>query len=244
MSTRREELTGWEVGHLLADPTRRVVFEAVRRAGTPQNRDEVSRVAGVNRRLAAFHLDRLAEAGLLLTDYARPPGRRAGPGAGRPAKRYVAAPIEFDLSVPPRHYDRVGRLLARAITESPRDAEAAARAMAYADGKRIGALRRASGRRSAARKRADLLDALVDLGYEPGSVADPAVRLCNCPFRSVADVAPDLVCGMNHELVRGLLDGLDLDPADAVLDPAPPQCCVTISAGEGARATRRQRAHH
>lgn len=219
----------WDVAHVLAEPNRRAVFEAVRQARAPVTRDEVAEATGLNRRLTTFHLDRLAAAGLLDTDYARPPGRLGGPGAGRPSKRYVAAALSLDLTLPPRHYEFAARLLAQAISTAPRNAEAAARTAAYEEGKRVGALRRPPSRAGASQARAATVQALVDLGYEPGAESADAVRLRNCPFRAVAEVAPDLVCGMNHDLVCGLLDGLGLDPARATLAPDPPNCCVTVA---------------
>lgn len=226
--------SSWEVAQVLAEPNRRMVFDAVRQARSPMTRDEVAKATGLNRRLTTFHLDRLAEAGLLDTDYARPPGRLGGPGAGRPSKRYVAATLQLDLSVPPRHYDFAARLLAQAIDAAPADAAAAARSVAHEEGRRAGALRRPSGSRAGARQvRAAALGALVDLGYEPGEETAQRVRLRNCPFHAVADVAPDLVCGMNHQLVCGLLEGLGLDPARAALSPDPPNCCVTVAIPRG-----------
>src|SRR5438046_1196132 len=70
--------SGWDALHLLAEPTRRRVYEAVRAADEPITRDGVAEAVGIGRRLAAFHLDLLADAGLLDVDYARPPGRRRG----------------------------------------------------------------------------------------------------------------------------------------------------------------------
>jgi predicted ArsR family transcriptional regulator len=219
----------WVLADVLSEPTRRAIFDAVRQARGPLTRDEVAAVTGVNRRLAAFHLDRLADAGLLVTDYARPPGRRPGPGAGRPAKRYAAAVVELDLSVPPRHYDVAARLLAKAITASPTDAVAGALEVARDEGQRIGAARRPPGRVSARRSREVVTSALTQLGYEPGPESADRLRLRNCPFHTVADVAPELVCGMNCELVAGLLEGLGLDAARASLDPDPPNCCVSVA---------------
>src|SRR5947208_266429 len=56
-----------EIGRvaLLHEPTRRLLYEYVRSRGRPVGRDEAAGAAGVSRSLAAFHLDRLAEAGLL-----------------------------------------------------------------------------------------------------------------------------------------------------------------------------------
>src|SRR5687768_1454271 len=107
------------VGALAAldDPARRAMFDLVARSGTAVSRDAAAEALGVSRRVAAFHLDRLAEQGLLAVEYRRPPGR-TGPGAGRPAKLYRRAEGEVAVSVPERHYDVVGGLLAAAVSES------------------------------------------------------------------------------------------------------------------------------
>src|SRR5829696_1625431 len=98
----------------LDDPTRRAVFDLVARAATAVSRDAAAEALGVSRRVAAFHLDRLAEQGLLIVEYRRPPGR-SGPGAGRPTKLYRRAEDEVGVSVPERHYDLAGELLAAAV---------------------------------------------------------------------------------------------------------------------------------
>jgi predicted ArsR family transcriptional regulator len=229
MSTPIASPAPWDVAQVLAEPTRRTIFDAVRRARRALTRDEVSEETGINRRLTVFHLDRLAEAGLLSTDYARPDGRAGGPGAGRPAKRYLAGDIELDLTLPPRHYELATRVLARAITEAPTNAVAGSLRSANDEGLRVGALRRPVGRPSAKRQRAAVTDALTDLGYEPTPEDSQRLRLRNCPFRSAAAVAPELVCGMNHALVGGLVEGLGLDRTRVVLDPAPPNCCLTVA---------------
>ena len=60
----------------LTDPTRRAVYEVVASAGpAPVSRDDVVAALGVGRTLAAFHLDKLVEAGLLEASYARRTGR-------------------------------------------------------------------------------------------------------------------------------------------------------------------------
>src|SRR3954469_14292540 len=114
--------------HLLAEPTRRRVYDAVRAADGPQTRDDIANATGINRRLVTFHLDLLAGGGLLDVDYARPPGR-GGPGAGRPAKRYRPAPVDIELRVPARRYDLAARILARAVAESTSGGDARERAM-------------------------------------------------------------------------------------------------------------------
>src|SRR3954471_15269157 len=130
--------SGWDTVHLLSEPTRRRIYATVREAESPLTREAVAATAGVSRRLAAFHLDALATAGLLSVDYARPPGR-TGPGAGRPAKRYAAVDTDVSVSVPARRYDIAARVLARAIVEADGDdAGETAMRVARDEGERIG----------------------------------------------------------------------------------------------------------
>src|SRR3954469_6882922 len=210
--------------HLLAEPTRRRVYDAVRAADGPQTRDDIANATGINRRLVTFHLDLLADGGLLDVDYARPPGR-SGPGAGRPAKRYRPAPVDIELRVPARRYDLAARILARAVAESTSGGDARERAMqaAHEEGEQIGRLRRPAGRLSAAATLDTAEHVLGDLGFEPARSDDRCVRLRNCPFRAIVDVAPALVCGVNDELVTGLLAGLGGHRSvTAALDGTPP----------------------
>jgi len=220
----------WEAMSLLAEPTRRRVYDAVRSAAEPVTREAVADATGIAVRLAAFHLDRLAEAGLVTVDYARPPGRR-GPGAGRPAKRYTAAEVDLELAVPPRRYNLVARILAAAIALQPKSADDSALEVARNEGRRAGELRRARRRPRGRHAVAAAQETLEALGYEPVEDPQSKVRLRNCPFHDVVDVAPGLICGLNQELVAGVLEGLGVDSeCVARLDGAAPDCCVTVNA--------------
>src|ERR1700745_3761288 len=72
---------------VLDDPVRRRLYDYVSSQGDGVSRSEAAQATGIGRTLAAFHLDRLATAGLVEVIFARPAGR-SGPGAGRPAKLY------------------------------------------------------------------------------------------------------------------------------------------------------------
>src|SRR5512138_1648107 len=99
----------------LADETRRAAYRAViEHGGEPVGREEVAAALEVGRTLAAFHLDKLVDAGLLEVSFARRTAR-TGPGAGRTAKLYRATAQEHAVSVPPRAYRTAARLLAEAI---------------------------------------------------------------------------------------------------------------------------------
>ena len=102
----------------LAEPTRRRVYDHVARQSGAVDRDEVAAAVGLPRTTAAFHLDRLAQCGLLEVHFARRSGR-TGPGAGRPSKLYRRADGAVEVSVPERHYDLAGELLAGVLTQLP-----------------------------------------------------------------------------------------------------------------------------
>src|SRR5439155_17066178 len=100
-------------------------------------RDQAARALGVSRALAAFHLDKLADAALLEVAYRRLSGR-AGPGAGRPNKLYRRSSRQIDLTLPARRYELAGRLLATAMSEAGPAATTALERAAEAWGRRMG----------------------------------------------------------------------------------------------------------
>ncbi|MEU4534719.1 transcriptional regulator [Streptosporangium sp. NPDC023825] len=198
---------------VLHDPVRRAVYDYVASRGQDVGRNEAAEAVGVQRTLAAFHLDRLVEAGLLEAGFRRLT-ERTGPGSGRPAKVYRRAPGEWQVSVPARDYRTLALVLAEAVELLGGDERAEQAA-------------RRAGARSAG-KGEDLAGVLRRRGYEPYE-EDGRVRLRNCPFHVPAEEHPLLVCSVNLELCRGLLDALGQDASTASLDPRPGECCVAFS---------------
>jgi predicted ArsR family transcriptional regulator len=214
---------------LLDEPARRALFEWVVGQGRPVGRDEAAAGTGVSRALAAFHLDRLAAAGLLTTEYRRLSGR-TGPGAGRPAKLYARAERDVRVSLPERRYDIAADIMADALEATSEDGPPEPlRAAAHRMGEELGsAAKAAAGRRpSRTARRAALVDTLAERGYEPRELHG-TVRLQNCPFHALVDDHRDLVCGMNLALAEGILDGLGDEKAHARLDRQPGLCCVAF----------------
>ncbi|MGH7569550.1 MAG: helix-turn-helix domain-containing protein, partial [Gemmatimonadales bacterium] len=99
---------------VLADPVRRALYFYVAEHREEVSRDQAARDVRIARPLAAFHLDKLVEHGLLAVSYRRLSKRR-GPGAGRPAKLYRRSGLQVDVSLPPRGYELAARLFARAL---------------------------------------------------------------------------------------------------------------------------------
>ena len=223
--------TDIEAVALLDEPARRALYEAVVRATEPLNRDEAAEHAGVSRALAAFHLDKLAAAGLLDVEYRRRSGR-TGPGAGRPSKLYRRGSRDVEVSLPDRQYEVPARILATALQRmsGPTSAEAL-RAAAHDVGEELGAsARRDSGPRPGRQRlRAALERTLEARGYQPTETASGEIRFRNCPFHALVPEHRDLVCHMNLAIAEGILDGVGDDRLDATFDPQPGQCCVAIS---------------
>lgn len=217
---------------VLQDPVRRSLYRYVAAQPGDVSRDEAAAAVSIQRQLAAFHLDKLVDAGLLDTSYRRLSGR-TGPGAGRPAKLYRRAPGERMVSVPPRKYDLAAELLADAVEEAgDRSARLALTDVARRFGRRLGEeIRgRLGARASRERRLAALSESLEAYGYEPRQEGR-SVHLSNCPFHMLAEAHRELVCGMNLTLVEGVVEGMQAGDLRPCLDPRPGECCVTVKAG-------------
>ena len=201
---------------VLDDPARQALYELVARSEQPMSRDEAARALGVTRRSAAFHLDRLAEAGLLAVQFRRLTGR-TGPGSGRPSKLYRRTPDEVAVSVPERRYELAGELMAAAIERALRTGEPVDEALAQVA---------VSTGRSIGEGATSLERALEENGFEPRRDSDGALSLGNCPFHRLAARHTEIVCRLNLELLRGVAQGVGEPDRVLVLDPGPHRCCV------------------
>jgi predicted ArsR family transcriptional regulator len=207
---------------VLDDPVRRRLYDYVTAQDHGVSRSEAAQAVGVQRTLAAFHLDRLAEAGLVEVTFRRPAGR-SGPGAGRPAKLYRRSAAEHQVSVPPRDYRSAAELLAEVVdvTGAEPELQRSARSRGAAAG-------RAARQQAPHIPEADLVvGALSAQGYQPYQEG-AGLRLRNCPFHVLASRYPPLICGMNLALLEGLLEGAAVTSLEARLDPRPEECCVTL----------------
>jgi predicted ArsR family transcriptional regulator len=216
----------------LGDPLRRALYRQVAERGVPVSRDDAAHAAGISRPLAAYHLDKLVHDGLLEARYQRRSDRR-GPGAGRPAKHYVRADRQIELSLPTRDYAALAELLAGAVEADPTGAaQAALNHAATTLGTELGdeAATLVAADPDPDQVLAALRQALAARGYEPYDDPDGTTRLRNCPFDRIAAHHRQLVCGANHAMLQALTEHLDSNPPiQAVLDPQPGRCCVTLT---------------
>jgi predicted ArsR family transcriptional regulator len=209
----------------LAEPLRRRLYQYVARSAGPVGREEAAEAVGVQVHTAKFHLDRMVDDGLLEAEYRRLTGR-SGPGAGRPAKLYRRAARELAVSLPPRHYDLLSEVLAAAAAASVEKrvpVDDVAPGVAREHGRALGSAHRAQ---SSGEPLEQVAAVLEEVGYEP-RVEDERLVLDNCPFDRIARDHTTLVCGLNLDLVTGVIDGLGCPRVDASLEPSPGRCCVS-----------------
>lgn len=200
----------------LHDPVRRSLLHLAGVSPQPLTREAAALALGLPRSTVAFHLDRLVDSGLLVVQYERVNGR-SGPGSGRPAKTYTRAPDELNVSIPQRHYDLMGDMLATAI-ETAADAGSALhalRAAAAAAGRRAG---------QTVGTFAQLLD---EFGYEPMTAGHTTV-LANCPFHRLARDHTAVVCAANHAFLCAVAEATGNNADTVLLEPTAGHCCVTI----------------
>ena len=217
----------------LDDDVRAALFEHVRDSLTPVTRESAANAVGISRKLAAFHLDRLVAAGLLEADIA--PASKVGraPKIYRVTRRAVA------VCVPEREHEMLAEILLDAVLDEREDERAvdAAARVARDRGVSVGRAGKRAGRIGAERALTTIADTLGRHGYQPLRDHD-LVRLRNCPFHPMATAEPDLVCGLNHAFIRGVIEGLDAPATvQAVLAPGQDACCVQIHTDRSSSGT-------
>jgi predicted ArsR family transcriptional regulator len=216
----------------LDDELRRGMYLFIRQSGRPVTRDEAAASVGISRKLAAFHLDKLVDAGVLRSRFESVGGVSK---VGRRPRVYEPADDDISISIPARQYDMLAEILLHAVlTEGAgeRASEAAIR-VARQRGERLGALARTElrpGRLGAERALTLAAGVLSQHGFEPVRASPADLTLRTCPFHRLAAQAPAMVCGINLAFLAGLVTGLRA-PLQAVPQPRPGQCCVALLAG-------------
>lgn len=221
----------------LSDPSRRRLYRFIRRSRGPVNREQAAAIVGISRKLAAFHLDKLVEVGLLRATHERVGHVRK---VGRTPKVYQPTQAVVRISIPAHQHDLLAGILLDAVMnqsadENPREA---ALRLAMQRGEKLGRVERAwvrPGRLGAERALTVAEGVLARYGFEPARDSPTEVRLRNCPFHPLTPKAPELVCAINRAFLAGFLHGLQASTVHAVLAPNPPECCVQLHACPGTR---------
>ncbi|GDY59954.1 hypothetical protein SVIO_105770 [Streptomyces violaceusniger] len=161
---------------VLSEDSRRRMFVFIRRAGRAVTRDEAAASVGISRKLAAFHLDKLVDAGLLHARYETPGGMRK---VGRRPKVYEPTDAQITVSIPERRHELLADLLLDAVLTEGADENAAQAAVRTAEqrGRRMGETARDETRpgRLGPERGLTVCERLLDeYGYEPVREAPPS----------------------------------------------------------------------
>lgn len=212
----------------LHDESRSRLYEFIRTQRRPVTREQAAEALGISRKLAAFHLDKLVEVGLLRTQVGTGEDEHR---VGRRPKVYEPSGVDVQVTVPDRRHDLLADILVEALGTAPADGRGAAVRIAHAHGLAIGAAHRRElrpGRLGAERALTVAESVLQGYGFEPSREAGTTVRLRNCPFQPIVQRSPALVCAISHAFISGLLAGLEAHTAEAVLAPRAGECCVEL----------------
>lgn len=190
----------------------------VRGSAVPVTADDAAAALEVHRSVARARLERLVGAGLLVTSFARRSGR-TGPGAGRPAKFYSAAPETRALEFPPRHLpDLVGRLLKEIPTAGREEALRRAGEDFGRDLARTAGLQPTT---SAEKGLEGVCAAVRALGFHAALESydgdTVVIRTPTCPLRPLVTERPEAALidrGMWSGLVESGLDGVHAESVE------------------------------
>ena len=213
----------WPAVAALLDQVRRALYDYVRRQDHPVSREEAASSQAISRGLAAFHLDKLVDVGLLQARTDQPGHRR---GRGRRPKVYEPIGDGLAFTIPQRRYELLGEILADAAADSPPQQQAVIMHQARRHGAELGAAAVADAELRGEPVSGDPVGALQALGFEP-ELVDSKVVLRNCPFHALVADHTALVCGMNRDLLAAAAHATRAGLA-ARLEPQPGRCCVVL----------------
>ena len=194
----------------VGDPGLRSALAFVRGAEHAVTADELAEHGGIHRNVARARLERLAGAGLLESAFAR---GRGGPGAGRPAKTYRAAPELAAIEFPDHHYEDLVGLLAEGRTDLHDVGAAFGRRLAKAAGL------------PQTRSLDDVCAGLRRLGFQAARDGDTIVTP-TCPLRPLVAAHPE-VAAIDEGMWTGLVGRRASCAVEGCLDPTAP-CRIQV----------------
>jgi len=208
----------------LTDPIRRALYHFAAHQPRSVSRDQAAAGVDIPRHTAKFHLDKLVDEGLLVTEFKRLSGR-SGPGAGRPAKLYRRARSEINVSLPRRRYDLASQVLADAVERALSGIPMPQALVEAADAGARVVIDSWPRNRGSELERMEAL--LARLGYEPRVDGD-ALAVRNCPYQQLSSEHADLVCPINRDFVEAAGRRLGCESLQVETVAPGTGCCVRV----------------
>lgn len=202
----------------LAGWTRVVLLTRLRGAGRPLDARELAETTGLHVSTVRFHLEVLARAGMVASEFEHRPQR------GRP--RQVWRAVAQSVVGPEGGYRMLAEVLAGYLETSTAKPGAVGEEIGEAWGMRLARSRGDDEAPGLAR----LVRIMSELGFSPEVVegtSETELRLHSCPFLAVATENPRLVCSAHLGLLRGALAETGVPLIATQLDPlVEPSLCV------------------
>jgi predicted ArsR family transcriptional regulator len=188
----------------LGDNTRYAIYLEIARSPRPLATGDIAETLGLHANTVRPHLERMREVGLLEVEV------DSRGSVGRPQHRYSLAPDAPSLGLEPPAFPTLARMLVDVVAAAqpdPGDVAEVGRARGRAAARAIdgGELPRTAARSCAAA----LVAELQALGYDPveeQTGTERVIAFTHCPYRELAAIAPELVCGLHRGIVEGFVE--------------------------------------
>jgi predicted ArsR family transcriptional regulator len=208
---------------VLAQPSRARLFRMLRELQRPAGTEELAELLGLHPNGVRVHLERLAEAGLIVRERERRP-------RGRPRDSWSIDPATGPVGDPPTAYADLSRWLVRDLATRivrPEDVEST--------GREIGRELAAECETGTPEER--MHQTLTKLGFRPRRSVEGGgelrYTLANCPYRDAVRQNQPVVCALHRGLTRGLLDGTSPNTKLTAFVPRDPDVAGCLIALQG-----------
>ena len=214
-------------------PTRTRVLALLQDAGGPMTASAVAGRLGLHTNTARFHLDALAEDGLVR----RHREERSTPG--RP--KVLFAPASAAPTVAHRSYRLLAEILSSMLSDRLPDPAAAAEEAGRSWGRYLSVKPPPFREPEEAEALGSLVEGLGRMGFDSHVVDEPGslrVEISHCPFLEIAEENQPVVCSVHLGLMRGVLEQTGAPVTAESLRPlVEPSRCIADLARAGHDAT-------
>ena len=190
-----------QVFKALGDNTRYAIYLELARAEMPRSTSEIADSLGLHPNTVRPHLERMRDVGLLFVEV-----DNQGT-VGRPQHRYSLASEAPSLGLEPASFPVLAGLLANLAAAYDPEADEVA-GVARDHGRHVALARVERGQRGCVEA---VSAELADMGFDPvqdGGSRTTTIAFTQCPFRSLAEAFPDLVCNLHRGMIEGMVEVL------------------------------------
>ncbi len=185
----------------LGDNTRYAIYLELARAEEPRSTAEIAETLGLHPNTVRPHLERMRDAGLLHVEV-------DNHGAvGRPQHLYSLVADAPSLGLEPPSFPLMAGLLANLAAAYEPEADQVAE-VGRDHGRHVATVRREGGATSCV---GAVSAEMAEMGFDPvhdGDANTTTIAFTQCPYRSLAEAFPELVCHLHRGMIEGMVDVL------------------------------------